>query len=92
MRPGSGIAVKNRRDFGNEGKFWSGWRDQRTPLGRTLYYVKQTTQARNLVSELHFKCKKLPHRYKRSLTVTLIVTLKRIECQSVLAPQGVNNE
>ena len=57
MRPGSGIADKSRRDFGNEGKVWSEWRDQRTPLGRTLYYVKQTTQARNLVSELHFCCR-----------------------------------
>ena len=27
MWPGSGLADKNRRDYGIEGKFWSGWRD-----------------------------------------------------------------
>ena len=27
MWPGSGLADKNHRDYGIEGKFWSGWRD-----------------------------------------------------------------
>ena len=27
MWPGSGLAVTNGRDYGIEGKFWSGWRD-----------------------------------------------------------------
>ena len=26
-RPGSGLADRNRRDYGIEGKFWSGWQD-----------------------------------------------------------------
>ena len=31
--PGSGLTDENYRDYGMDGKFWSGWRDWRTLLG-----------------------------------------------------------
>ena len=40
MWPGSGLAGRNRRDYGIEGKFRSGWRDWRTLLG-TRNYTKR---------------------------------------------------
>ena len=37
--PGSGLADRNRRDYGIEGKFRSGWRDWRTLLGTLFIFL-----------------------------------------------------
>ena len=36
--PGSGLVGKNRRDYGIEGKFRSGWREVRTLLGNLGFF------------------------------------------------------